>query len=224
MSAMQTRQEADVRPVPVWLKAALTAFVVVLVPVYLDAYGPLHFLWLSDVALFLTVVAVWRGSRLLTSMMAVGVLPMELAWNLDFLLLLLAGWSPVGLADYMFDPELSPLLRGLSLFHVALPVIWIWLLRRWGYDRRALVRQTLLFWAVILVTQLVTDPADNINWVFAYEAKPLRWVPPLAWLAMYLVGAPLLLFLPLHALLSRLAPAPRGPQATRRGASCPPAP
>lgn len=207
MSGMRTqRRPPSERAVPRWLKVAATGFVVVLFPVYLDAYGPLHFLWLSDVALFLTVVALWRESRLLNSMMAVGVLPMELTWNLDFLALLLAGWSPTGLADYMVDPELSRLLRGLSLFHVPLPIIWIWLLRRWGYDRRALARQTLLFWGVIVASYLFTDPADNVNWVFSYELEPLRTVPPMAWLAIYLAGAPLLVFVPAHALLSRLAP------------------
>jgi len=202
---MARGQPVTRRSVPVGVKVALTAFVVVLFPVYLDAYGPLHFLWLSDVALFMTVVAVWRDSRLLTSMMAVGVLPMELIWNLDFLALLLVGWSPIGLADYMLDPELSLLLRGLSLFHIPLPILWVWLLRRWGYDRRALVGQTLLFWAVILASYLFTDPADNINWVFSYALEPLRWMPPRAWLLAYLLGGPVVVLLPMHLILSRVA-------------------
>lgn len=187
------------------VKVVLTAFVLVLFPIYLDAYGALHFLWLSDVALFLTVVAVWRESPRLNSMMAVGVLPMEVAWNLDFLALLLLGSSPVGLAAYMFDPELALRLRLLSLFHIPLPLLWIWLLFRWGYDRRALAGQTLLFWAVIVASYLFTDPADNVNWVFSYEQEPLRSIPALGWLAVYIIGAPLLVFLPMHALLSRLA-------------------
>jgi hypothetical protein len=197
------------RSIPIWVKVALTAFAVALFPIYLEAYGPLHFLWLSDVALFLTVVALWRESRLLNSMMAVGVLPMEVAWNLDFFALLLLGLSPIGLADYMLDPELSLHLRILSLFHIPLPIVWIWLLRRWGYDRRAVVAQTLLFWAVILASYLFTDPADNINWVFSYRQEPLRWMPARGWLAIYLLGAPVLVFLPVHALLSRVGPAAR---------------
>jgi hypothetical protein len=54
--------EADI---PLWIKVADTLFVCVLVPVYVRHYGLANFLWFSDVALLVTVPALWIESRLL---------------------------------------------------------------------------------------------------------------------------------------------------------------
>src|SRR6516165_12715400 len=48
--------------VPVWLKLAYTAFMAVLVPVYLRNYGPTNFLYFCDVALIITLVGIWIES------------------------------------------------------------------------------------------------------------------------------------------------------------------
>ena len=87
-----------------WIKIAYTIFVCVLVPIYWVERGPANFLWLSDIALLATVPALWMENRFLTSMMAVGVLLPELAWNLDFFLRLIAGFDVIGLngTGYMF--------------------------------------------------------------------------------------------------------------------------
>jgi hypothetical protein len=198
---LQTNERSRV---PVLLKVTVTLFVAVLVPVYWKAYGFLHFLWISDVALFLTLVALWRESRLLNSMMVLGALPFEMVWVVDFVFQLLTDTELIGLAAYMFEEERSLLLRGLSLFHLPLPVIWLWLLVKWGYDPRALRLQTLLFVAIILATYLLTDPQDNINWVYTPEKHNLEWMPQPLWVALYLPLIPLLVFLPLHRLLVRL--------------------
>ncbi|CAN5335281.1 hypothetical protein BH23BAC1_BH23BAC1_27520 [soil metagenome] len=66
----------------------------------------------------------------------------------------------------MFDEELSQFLRGLSLFHVFLPAIVIWLLIKWGYEPKALYWQWALAWVVLPLTYFLTDPQDNINWAF----------------------------------------------------------
>jgi hypothetical protein len=126
----------------------------VIAVVYWHAYGPQNYLWLSDIALGLTAAAVWTGSRRLASMPAVGVLPMELAWSLDFL----AGGSLIGLAAYMYDSDLSLYLRSLSLFHLALPPTILWLLYRFGYDRKAPMYQLPLTWAAFIAAYGLADP------------------------------------------------------------------
>ena len=85
--------------IPLWLKISYTLFVAVLVPVYWLHHGPANFLWASNIALFVTVVALWRESRLLASTMAVAVLLPEIAWNLDFFMRLIAGHDVIGLKD-----------------------------------------------------------------------------------------------------------------------------
>lgn len=59
--------------------------------------GPANFLWLSDIALFVILLALWMGSGFLTSMMTLGVLLREFAWNRYFFLRLVAGFDVIGI-------------------------------------------------------------------------------------------------------------------------------
>jgi hypothetical protein len=188
---------------PLWLRIGLTAIAVILVVYYWHLFGWRNYLWLSDVALFVTVLALWRTSPLLNSMMVIGILPFELYWNLVFLVRLTTGIEIGEITDYVLDPGLPVLLRALSLFHVALPVIWLTLLFRWGYDRRAFRWQTLLFWGVVAATYLATDARDNINWVFLPARLGLAWLGESAWLLVYMGLVPALIYWPLHRLLAR---------------------
>src|SRR6188508_2443654 len=112
-----TGMTADVlNRIPLWLKLALTAFMLVLVPVYWHYYGPTNFLYFCDVAILLTLVGIWIESPLLISMCAVGILAPQALWVIDFFLNFV-GVSLTGMTEYMFKHENSLFLRGLSLFH-----------------------------------------------------------------------------------------------------------
>ena len=185
--------------VPPWLKILYTAFLCVLVPVYWQGYGPTVFLWACDIALFMVLVALWRERALPNSMMAIGVLPFELAWTLDFLF----GSRLFGMASYMYDPALPIFLRAFSLYHTVMPVIMIFLLRRLGYDRRALIAQTLLAWVALPVTFLLTDPVDNINLVFGPGKEPQTALHPVLYLSLEMILLPAVIYLPMHLLLRR---------------------
>lgn len=189
--------------VPLWIKIAYGLFLCILVPVYWHEYGPSNFLWASDIALFIVFVAVCFENRLLNSMMAIGVLPFELAWNLDFFASL-AGFRLLGMTSYIFSAELPLYLRGLSLFHVMLPIVIIFMLRRLGYDRRALLAQTLLVWVVLPITFLATEPADNINFVFGLGKEPQTVVHPLLYLMLEMILVPVIICLPAHLVLRSL--------------------
>ena len=198
--------------IPLWIKMSYTLFVAVLVPVYGAHHGPAHFLWASDIALLSMVIALWRESRLLTSMMAVAVLLPELAWNLDFFTRLLARSDVIGLdaTGYMFNPAQPLWLRGLSLFHVFLPALLVWMLYRFGYDRRAFLATTALCWVVLPVTYLFTDPARNINWVFGLGDQPQTWLPAPLYLAGLMFLFPLGVYLPTHLMLQQAFQGPEG--------------
>ena len=183
-----------------WLAVPFTLFVAVLVPVYWRTYGPSNFLWISDVALFLTLAGVWLDSPILTAAAIVAALPFELAWVVEYFARLLTGRRLFGITDYMFDPKLSRWVRALSLFHVALPALWFWMLATRGYDGRALPLAAVLFAAVVLLTAALTNPALNINWVFLPRERGWR-VPIPAWIALYVLVAPVLVFWPVHAVL-----------------------
>ena len=49
--------------IPLWIKLVFTAFMAVMIPYYWSAYGPANFLYFCDVALIVTLVALWTESR-----------------------------------------------------------------------------------------------------------------------------------------------------------------
>jgi hypothetical protein len=184
--------------IPLWLKIGHTLFVLALVPIYVRSYGLSNFLWFSDLALLALVPALWLENRLLISIAAVAVIVPELAWNLDFFGQLLTGRPFLDLASYMFEAHRPLALRALSLFHVPLPILLLWPLHRLGYDPRALVWQTVVGEIVLVLTYLLTDPSNNINWVFGPRSRPQRRVSPLLYLAIVMVAFPLLAYVPAH--------------------------
>lgn len=197
--------------IPLWIKLAYSAFVAVLVPYYLRCYGPTNFLYYCDVALLMTLVALWREDALWASMPAVGILLPQTFWIVDFLAGL-AGISITGMTDYMFSPRIPLFGRALSLFHFWLPLFLVWVIWRLGYDRRAFRAWTALAWALMLICYFLmpappapaSDPnlPVNINYVHGMsDTQPQTWLSPLAYLALLMVGLPICVFLPTHLVL-----------------------
>ncbi|GMO11415.1 hypothetical protein [Bradyrhizobium sp. TM233] len=214
MSLAAMAAEQKLVRVPLSVKIAFSAFMAVLVPVYVYWYGPTNFLYFCDVSLILTLIGIWTESALLISMCAVGLLLPQAFWVLDFVARF-SGYSLVGMTDYMFISEHSLFLRFLSGFHGWLPLLLVFLIWRLGYDPRALFRWSVLAWVLLLVCYfLMPSPTPNpgmtpvnINYVFGpSDAAPQAFVPPLVWLAGLMIGLPLLAFIPTHFILLRLAP------------------
>ena len=216
------------RGIPLWPAALATLYLCVLVPVYWRHYGPSNFLWFSDIALFMGVAALWLGGLrfgnlapgpLLASMAALAALLLDTAWDVDFLLHLVSGREVLGLAKYMFDPSYPLYLRLLSLFHLPLPPMLLWLIWRLGYDPRALLAQTVVAWVAFVGVYLI-HPAKNINWVYGFGESRQTWVHPVVWLLGMMVAYPVLIHVPTHLLLRTLfrepGVAPR--EAAREGA------
>lgn len=190
--------------IPISLKIAYTLFVCLLVPIYWRQYGLVNFLWFSDIALLVLVPALWLESPLLISMMALAVVLPELAWNVDYFFRLATGVSLIGLTSYMFDATIPLFIRGLSLFHVALPVLLIWMLSRLGYDGRALLWQTLVAAAVLPLSYFLSDPRENVNWVYGLGEMPQTKVPAPLFVLFLMLLFPVGVYLPTHLLLDRI--------------------
>jgi hypothetical protein len=189
---------------PLWLKLAYTLYAGLTVAVYWFKYRPGNYLWFSDIALMLTVPALWLESPLLASMMLLAILLPETLWNLSFFTGLVTGRPLGSLAAYMFDADKPLYLRSLSLFHVFLPVLLLWMVARLGYDAEALLWQTLLCWIVLPASFLFTDPAENINWARGPGERAQQRLSPLVYLGLLMLAFPLLVYLPTHLLLRRL--------------------
>jgi hypothetical protein len=174
-----------------------------IVPVYYVKYGPSNFLWFSDIGLFGICLALWLEHALLGSMMALALLVPESLWHASFI----AGFfrrNATTLSSYMFDRRIPLYLRGLSLFHLALPPALIWLLYRYGYDERALAAQTVLAWLVLPATFLWAPPEKNLNWVRGFGHPPRKILSERLHLALMMLAYPLLVYLPTHYLLAWL--------------------
>lgn len=195
-------------------------WLVVYLPSYALAYGWANFLFLCNLGVMITAVALWAGSVRWLSAQALAALPIGLVWAVDFGGGLLLGEPPLALTSYMWDPQYPLFTRALSLYHVAWPLLLGLILRRHGYDRRGWALQSGVALVVLPLSRWLTPPAENVN--FAYSApwfdRPLGPAP----LHLALVGAATVLGLygATHWLLDRLfVPAP-----ARRGAAAPAAP
>jgi hypothetical protein len=200
--------------IPLWLKLVYTAFMAVMVPVYLYYYGWTNFLYFCDVAVVLTLIGILRESPLLVSMCAIGIMVPQLIWVIDFVGTAF-GYPVVSMTTYMFNASSSLLLRGLSLFHGWLPFLLIYLVMKIGYDRRALVYWTVLAWVLILVCFFFMPPPNpnagltpvNINYVWGFnDAAAQTLMPAWAWVTGMIVLMPILFFLPVHYVFSRWMP------------------
>lgn len=192
-----------------WMKTTYTCFVAVLVPFYWQAYGPQNFLAFCDVALLLTLVGLWTESRRLISVQAVGIMFPQFLWITDFCCGLAGLGSPTGLSGYMFDTSIPLFIRGLSLFHLWMPFMLLWLVRRMDYDHSAFKNQSLLTIGVLLATfMLVGGPhtkAGNVNRAFGWGDTSQTVMHPLLWLAIVALVHTVVIYLPSHLVLKRLS-------------------
>jgi hypothetical protein len=205
------------RRIPLSIKLGYTIFLAVWIPAYWQAYGWENFLWICDVANLLIGLALWLESPILIAAQAVGVLIIQALWLIDVLARLLIGFHPIGGTEYMFDATKPLFLRLLSLFHVCVPVLLLWAIARLGYDRRGWRLQAAFTALLLPTTFLLTDPADNINWIWRPFGIEQAVVPAPVFMLFIIWALPLLLYLPTHAALLtwcrrvgiRLRPTPR---------------
>jgi hypothetical protein len=131
----------------------------------------------------------------------------------------LFGYFPLNMTAYMFQHEgwVEWYYDGLSLFHLWLPCLLIYLVARLGYDRRALVLWTVTAWILLVVCYLwmppppepvhlpgVRQPPVNINYVYGLDKTAAQtFMHPHVWFALLMAVMPVLVFLPTHWVLEK---------------------
>jgi len=197
-------------PVPLAARIGFTLWMAVWVPVVVSTQGPQNFWWLCNLAQFLLLWAVWRGDALIASSQAGVVVLVGLVWSLDFAAAWIVGESPTGITAYMFDDALPLALRVTSIYHVWLPVFAVWLVRRLGFDRRGVGLQCAIATLAIFGGWVFGDPNRNLNYTHAPFGIEQVWLPPPLYVAVVCLGTALLVLLPGHWLVGRLARARAG--------------
>jgi len=150
------------------------------------------------------VPALWLENALLASIMAVAVVFFEALWNADFFLRLATGKSLIGLSAYMFDSTIPLFIRSLSCFHIVLPMLLLWTVHRLGYDQRAFVGQTVVALLILPLSYLVSNPQENVNWVYGLGQKPQTMLPAPLFVILLMLLFPLIVYLPTHLLFARI--------------------
>jgi hypothetical protein len=192
---------------PLWLKLAFTLIVCVILVINWRTYSPRNFLWFSDIALVVAVPALWLENGLLASMMALSIVALDVAWNVDFFGGLMTDRRLLGIGNYMFDEKIPWPVRLVSLFHIWFPALLLWMVYRLGYDERALLAQTALAWVVLPISYwVVTEDTENINWVRGPRGQPQKWMPGWLYLVLLMMALPLFIYLPTHLILKKLMP------------------
>lgn len=196
--------------IPLGLKIGYSLWMVYWVSVVFATLGPPNFFWLCNIAMFILLWAIWREEALSLSSQAGTVTVVGVVWTLDIsVAVLMGGNSPTGITSYVFDERLALIARLTSLYHVALPVLAVWLCRRIGYDRRGLLLQCVIGTVGILGARLLTHPDRNINYAHGAAIAAPEWMPEAAFLALLLFATMAFIFVPGHWLLKRIAPAAR---------------
>jgi len=185
---------------PRWLKIAWTIWVLVWAPLYWQHYGAQNFLYFCDLGNLLVAWALWSESRLIFSWQAVGLLLFQTLFVVDLASAVLTGAHPIGGTEYMFDPSLPRFLRLLSLFHLAMPPLLLWAIWRLGYDERGWKYQTAMAWIVVPINYF-WRPQYDVNWARGPFFREQHMIPGLAYLAIYLVVVPAMVYWPTHRVL-----------------------
>lgn len=182
------------------LRWVVVAWFAAWLPAYWYYWGWRNFLQLCDIAVFVAVAGFWLGSSLLLSSQAVGFQVIALFWAADVVWRVLTGAHLIGGTEYLWDARYPLWLRLLSLYHLVLPVLLLWSLRRVGYDARGWKLQAAIA-AAAMIAARVLAPGLNYNMV---ERDPLlgrTWGPAPVHIAFIWVVLTAVVYFPTHMLL-----------------------
>jgi hypothetical protein len=189
---------------PRWWRWAAALWLIAWVPVYAATWGWRNFFAVCDVAAALTCLGLIARSPLLLGGQALASLIPGALWAADVAARLATGRHLFGGTEYMWMASVPLIVRLLSLFHLVLPVLLLFILRRVGYDGRALVFQSALMIPLLVLTRLVVPEAKNLNYAFHAPFGGATFGPaPLHLTVAWLVFVALV-FLPTHLVLRRV--------------------
>ncbi|HKQ88564.1 MAG TPA: hypothetical protein VJS43_17535 [Candidatus Acidoferrales bacterium] len=192
---------------PAALRWGLIVWLAVWLPVYWHTWGAINFLHFCDIAVILTCIGFISNSALLISSQAVAAILIDATWTVDIVCKILFGRYLLGGAEYMFDGHYALWVRLLSLFHIAVPILLLWGVWRYGYDRRGWLLQLGIAFAAFVASRF-TNPALNMNYAFADPFFHRQWGPAPTHILVIFMFMLVVVYLPTHLVLKRWAKKP----------------
>ena len=220
--------------VPLWLKLAYHVWLLGWLVVAGKYYPYAHFFWLCYLGNVVVGIALWTENNLLFSWQCLSLFFVDVFWTFDVSMRAFSVYSDrlfghtilhydsLFGTGYMFDPDIDPVRKYISLFHMLMPVVFFWGMYRFGYDRRAIWLQLLTiaivfpltYWISLNVGDVQHNIADNINWVFGLFGKPqdpaVTGVSRQQFLLIALMIYPIVMHIPSHFLLTAMFSGPGG--------------
>lgn len=172
-------------------------------PSNLYYWGFANLVHLCDVGIVLAFIGIWLASPVILSSQAIAAISAGFLWALDVGSRLVTGRHLVGGTEYMWDTQYPLWVRLLSTFHIGLPFVLLWTLRKVGYDQRGLALQAAIA-AVLLVISRFLSPQLNMNYAFTDPVWHRTWGPVPVHLALTLLVIVAVIYWPTHALLALL--------------------
>lgn len=182
-------------------------WMLVWLPAYFRVWGWANLLHLCDVAVILSFAGIWLASPLLLSSQAVGSVAAGVLWTMDVGWRLATGRFLVGGTEYMWDAHYPLWVRLLSTFHIGLPLLLLWTLRRVGYDRRGLALQAAIA-AILLIASRFLPSSLNMNYAYSDPLFHRTWGPAPSHLAIIFIPMVVAIYWPTHVLLARVFHSP----------------
>ena len=189
--------------IPLVLKILWTAWLLVWAPVYWKQYGAQNFLYFCDIGNVLIAIGLWSESRLILSWQAVSLFVFQSLYAIDLIGAFISGRHAFGGTEYMFDPKIPQLVRALGLYHLVVPPLLLWMVRRLGYDSTAWKWATLEAWIVVPI---------NFFWRSQYNVNFARGIgreqhtlPMWLYLMGYLTLVPIAVYWPTQLMVKRFA-------------------
>ena len=187
--------------IPLWLKLAWTACILVWAPLYWKHYGAQNFLYFCDLGNLLITLGLWLESRIILSWQALGLLVFQTLYIVDLIAALVFRKHPIGGTEYMFDPTIPLPIRLLGLYHLAVPVLLLWAVRQLGYDPNAL-KYEIFTTCLVVPINYFWRPEYNVNFARGIGHEQ-HLMPGWLYLLGYLLVASVMVYWPTDRLLRR---------------------
>jgi hypothetical protein len=204
MSSSHLSSGAPKTVFPAALRWGAVVWLAIWIPAYWRTWGAINFLHFCDIAVILACAGFFFESRLLISSQAVASILVDLVWIVDVASKLFFGRYLLSGTDYMFDTHYALWVRLLSLFHIAMPLLLIWAVRRAGYDRRGFPLQLAIAFVAFIASRF-TNSALNMNYAFADPFFHRQWGAAPIHLLVIFAFMLFVVYLPTHLALKALA-------------------
>lgn len=176
-----------------------TVWVLIWAPVYFHQYGAQNFLFYCDIGNILIAIGLWIESRLILSWQAVSLLIFQSLYAIDLIGAFLFRQHFIGGTEYMFDSSIPMLVRVLGLYHMVVPLVLLWLVRRLGCDPGAWKWATVEAWIVVPIG-FFWRPQYNVNFARGI-AHEQHLIPSGLYLMGYLIVVPMVTYWPTQLFL-----------------------